>query len=139
MALILHHSLTKACMSDIIQLLNYLVPECLPRSKYLFSKLFSHSSDELSKHFYCPKCSTYIGLYQKIMRCASCDEDVDGDDCVVKKKYFLVSPLEKQLRNLLETTEVYQFIKRGKTAGLAAKNGIIGDINTGSLYRCPCI
>lgn len=37
-ALFVRHNLTKSCLSDLITLLTTLVPDCVPKSIYLFQK-----------------------------------------------------------------------------------------------------
>ncbi|XP_070404820.1 uncharacterized protein [Nothobranchius furzeri] len=51
------HNLTGTQLDDVLKLRNALFgKEVLPRSKYLFNKVFKNSSDMVEFHFYCKTC-----------------------------------------------------------------------------------
>lgn len=56
------HNTTGTQLDDLLKLINtQFGKEVLPRSKYLFNKVFQNNSDSVEFHFYCKTCKLYIG------------------------------------------------------------------------------
>ncbi|XP_052008853.1 uncharacterized protein LOC127661929 [Xyrauchen texanus] len=77
------HNITGTQLHDLLQLINTLFgKEVLPRSKYLFNKVFKNNSDIVEFHFYCKTCKVYIGTKEDIQekniaQCAICSASVE--------------------------------------------------------------
>ena len=59
-AFILKHRLTKRAMSDLTDLINTVLPNCLQPNIYNFNKILD-VDDTINTHVYCSKCNTYTG------------------------------------------------------------------------------
>ncbi|XP_051982838.1 uncharacterized protein LOC127643926 [Xyrauchen texanus] len=56
------HNITGTQLDDLLKLINTLFgKEVIPRSKYLFNKVFKNNSEIVEFHFYCKTCKVYIG------------------------------------------------------------------------------
>jgi len=98
------HSLTTAAIADLIALLNTICPGCLPGSVHLFNKLL-HSGNCVDTYAYCDACEVLLGKInreQKTAVCLQCEKDVVFHDMIKKGCFFIVFPLEKSLRTMLE-------------------------------------
>ncbi|XP_049926274.1 uncharacterized protein LOC126406126 [Epinephelus moara] len=61
------HNVTGTQLDDLLKLINTLFgKEVLPRSKYLFNKVFKNNSEIVDFHFYCKTCKIYIGTQEYI-------------------------------------------------------------------------
>lgn len=70
---VLQHHGSKEAMKSPLESLPYHLPEGsqLPATKYLFEKYFTRQEQPLTTHFYCPTCTSYIGV-----------GEIDKLDCV---------------------------------------------------------
>ncbi|XP_042076534.1 uncharacterized protein LOC102312169 [Haplochromis burtoni] len=113
LAFIVKHGLSKAAARDLLHLLNLVVPGCVPKSLRFLKK---HSTDYNGKteiHFYCPRCTNYLGV-DPGNECSVCQQSLSRKYLILKAYYFLVMPLEIQLRNLLaRSTQSLGSISRG--------------------------
>jgi len=83
-AFILKHRLTKRGVSDLIDLMNTMLPNCLPPNSYHFNKILD-VDDTIDTHVYCSKCNTYIGkLTDGVSQsaCPNCQDCVNFDESV---------------------------------------------------------
>ncbi|XP_047139860.2 uncharacterized protein LOC124815310 isoform X2 [Hydra vulgaris] len=135
MAFVLQHSLTKLALDDLLSLLHIFIPHLLlPKTRYLFDKIFSVCQGKLEQHFYCNKCSTctYLGTtISDFDVCPVCEVDVQSS---LNRDFFLVLPLEHQLREMLENSNLFDLIQyRFDRVKNNADN--IEDIYDGSSYK----
>ena len=131
------HALTKAAVSDLITLLNTLMPGCLPDNLYYFTK-FLHSPYDLDTFVYCNECETFLGKFDgellKHAICRSCEKDRVFDDMVRLGCFFIIYPLEKSLRHLLEVQGFGQLLIDNSTH-CQDDSLLMGDISDGVEYR----
>jgi len=84
----------------------------MPKSRYLFDKLFMARRNLIDVHYYCPLCFAYISD-SHTSSCARCLKTVDTDLC--KCGHFsLHLPLEHQLWDMFQNSNLaslltYQF------------------------------
>ncbi|XP_041829380.1 uncharacterized protein LOC121632190 isoform X2 [Melanotaenia boesemani] len=124
---ILKHGLSKAATEDLLDLLNFVVPGCVPKSLRFLKKHLTDYSNQAEIHFYCPKCANYLSV-EPGNECGVCQQRLSKKGLLEKAYYFLVLPLEIQLRNIL--THVHAKLGKHPT-----KNASVSDINTGSAYK----
>ncbi|XP_061567605.1 uncharacterized protein LOC133421839 isoform X2 [Cololabis saira] len=124
---ILKHGLTKAASKDLLDLLNILVPGCVPKSLRFLKKHMTEYKSKTETHFYCPKCANYLGV-EPGTECEVCQQSFSREGLLERAFYFLVMPLEIQLRSLLARvhTELGRHV---------ARDGCISDVGTGSESR----
>ncbi|XP_019213217.1 uncharacterized protein LOC109201885 isoform X1 [Oreochromis niloticus] len=127
LAFIVKHGLSKAATRDLLHLLNLVVPGCVPKSLRFLKK---HSTDYNRKteiHFYCPRCTNYLGV-DPGNECSVCQQSLNRKYLILKAYYFLVMPLEIQLRNLLARVHS----KLGKHF---TRDDSFSDVHTGNEYK----
>ncbi|XP_011476103.1 uncharacterized protein LOC105354509 isoform X2 [Oryzias latipes] len=127
---ILKHKLSNAAakdLLDLLDLLNLVVPGCLPKSLQFLKNHPSQHCAEAETHLYCPKCASYIGV-EPGNRCEVCQQRLSKRCLLEKAHYFMVMPLEIQLRNIL--TRVHS--KLGKHF---VRDGCLSDVVTGKEYK----
>jgi len=127
LAFILKHGLSKAAIKDLLELLNCVVPGCVPKSVWFLKKHFFDFKDKTELHFYCPRCSDYLGV-EPGNECGVCQQTFNKKALIEKAYYFLVMPLKVQLRNIL--AHVQSKLRKHFT-----RDGCVSDINTGTEYR----
>ena len=135
MTFVLRHNLTKLALDDLLSLLHVFIPHLLlPKTRYLFNKIFGFCQGKLEQHFYCNKCSTctYLGTtISDFDVCPVCEVDVQSS---LNRDFFLVLPLEHQLREMLENSNLFNLIQyRFDRVKNNADN--IEDIYDGSSYK----
>ncbi|XP_030592543.1 uncharacterized protein LOC115785191 [Archocentrus centrarchus] len=127
LAFIMRHGLSKAATKDLLQLLNFIVPGCVPKSLRFLKK---HSTDYNGKteiHFYCPRCTNYLGV-DPGHECGVCQQSLNRKGLILKAYYFLVMPLEIQLRNLLARVH-------SKLGNHFTRDASFSDVTTGNDYK----
>lgn len=134
-AFILRHCCTEAAVSDLLLLLNSLIPGCVPRTLYYFRKFLSKvDSDLIETHAYCNTCGSYLaivtadGVHET---CTECDELLDCNEMVKKGCYFLLFPLKKQLQTILELKSVSEQL----TVNSSSVQNSYCDIKFGNEYQ----
>jgi len=134
-AFILKHCLTQAATSDLIALLNALLPGCLPPNLYFFNKI-TDVNDTLQTCIYCNNCETFIGKYSAQIHectCPDCDTVFVANDLVKSGNFFLMYPLEQSLRDVLELNKMGQLLISSSSSAEYASD-VITDICDGSVY-----
>jgi hypothetical protein len=133
-AFILRHCCTEAAVSDLLLLLNSIIPGCVPHSRYYFRKFLSKiDSDVIETHAYCSSCGSYlavVGADGVMETCSECDMLIDCNAMVQKGCYFLLFPLKRQLQTLLQLSSVSEHL----TASSCVQNGYC-DIGLGTEYQ----
>lgn len=124
---ILKHGLSKAASKDLLDLLNVVVPGCVPTSLRFLKKHLTEYKNKSEVHLYCPKCANYLGVEPGV-ECEMCQQSFSKEGLLEKAYYFLVMPLEIQLRNVL----AHVHTKLGKHL---TKDASFSDINTGSEFK----
>ena len=112
-AFYVRHKITKTALSDLLQLLNFIVPGCIVPTLYFFAKIF-FDSNEVRFHFFCKSCNEYLGSKERTFVCDSCGNEITPQMCLKDKSFFLTSPLEQQLRFMLEETDLFEKAYEGK-------------------------
>ncbi|XP_017274798.1 uncharacterized protein LOC108237695 isoform X2 [Kryptolebias marmoratus] len=124
---ILKHDLSKAATKDLLDLLSLVVPGCIPSSLQLLKKHLTDCDNKPEIHFYCSKCANYLGV-EPGAECGVCQQGLSQKSLLEKAYYFLVMPLESQLRNILARVH-------SKLGEHLTKDASISDVNTGGEYK----
>ncbi|XP_027897748.1 uncharacterized protein LOC114159787 isoform X2 [Xiphophorus couchianus] len=127
LAFILKHDLSKAATKDLLALLNLMVPGCIPSSLQFIKKHLTDIDKKTEIHLYCPRCENYLGV-EPGTECGVCQQRLSKRSLLEKANYFLVLPLENQLRKVLKRLHS----KLGKHF---TKDDYISDVNTGGEYK----
>lgn len=133
------HKITGCQLHDLLQLINQLFgQEVVPRSKYLFNRVFKNSCEEVEFQLYCENCNSNIGTTQEINdrqmnECRSCGSTFEFGS-MNGGNFFINVPLAPQIQTLLESTEVsghlnYRFDRQ------KSHNEMLSDIYDGEKYR----
>ncbi|EEC12921.1 hypothetical protein IscW_ISCW009834 [Ixodes scapularis] len=111
----------------------------LPESKYLFRQFAGTSADEVSFHFYCPKCETHLrktagGLKERDIwfTCSPCAERYLSKDLMSTGSYFVGLPLETQLASVLADETVREQLAASLAARDAPRSTVKSDGSQGA-------
>lgn len=104
LAFILKHGLSKAATKDLLELLNFVVLGCVPKSVCFLEKHSLDYNDKTEIHFYCPSCINYFGV-EPGNECGVCQQSLNKKGLLEKAYYFIVMPLKVQLRNILANVQ----------------------------------
>ncbi|KAL7377185.1 hypothetical protein ABVT39_023428 [Epinephelus coioides] len=105
------HNITGTQLDDLLKLINTLFDkEVLPRSKYLFNKVFKNNSEIVDFQFYCKTCKIYIGTQEyikdkNIAQCAICSAPIEISS-LNSASFFINIPIAPQVQALLENPEI---------------------------------
>ncbi|XP_015249752.1 PREDICTED: uncharacterized protein LOC107097209 isoform X1 [Cyprinodon variegatus] len=124
---VLKHDLSKAATKDLLALLNLMVPGCIPSSLRFLKKHLTEIDKKTELHLYCPRCENYLGI-EPGTECGVCQQRLSKKSLLEKANYFLVMPLEIQLRKVL--TRIHSKLGKHFT-----RQNFVSDINTGGEYR----
>ncbi|XP_048111205.1 uncharacterized protein LOC125302185 isoform X1 [Alosa alosa] len=137
MSYIAKHNITGVQLTDLLSLINQLFGhEVLPRSKYLFNKVFNEQSKDISFQIYCQQCKHLIGTSHEITNrkhCVTCGTAFETDR-LNGGSFFLSLPLDSQIQAFLENSDVsshlnYRFIRT------KSNHNAISDIYDGVKYK----
>uniref|UniRef100_A0A3Q2P0U5 Uncharacterized LOC105917185 n=1 Tax=Fundulus heteroclitus TaxID=8078 RepID=A0A3Q2P0U5_FUNHE len=127
LAFLLKHDLSKAATKDLLALLKLLLPGCIPSSLRFLKKHVTDVDNKTELHLYCPRCENYLGI-DPGTECGVCQQRLSKKSLLEKANYFLVMPLETQLRKIL--TRVHSKLGKHVTRG-----DCLSDINSGGEYK----
>lgn len=121
-------------MEDLLSLLNVVVLNCVPTSKYFLERYFLKSKSSTETHIYCPDCNSYLGILNQEYFSCSCQEEnqtICAKECFDNGNYFLVSPLKDQLKHFMEQRNLFDMIQKGRRDAKTENHHTFGDIVTG--------
>lgn len=101
------HNITGTQLDDLLKFINTLFgKDVLPRSKYMFNKIFKNNSDMVEFHFYCKTCKMYIGTQEdirdkNIAQCVICNTAVETNSSN-SGSFFINIPIAPQIQTLLQ-------------------------------------
>ncbi|KAA0721519.1 hypothetical protein E1301_Tti021236 [Triplophysa tibetana] len=103
LALKCKHGLTDEALEDIFKVINVITGEhSVSTSKHHFYKNMSDYKDYiLIKHF-CSDCTLLMEEKDESVGCRICVKEVDAKKHMKSGNFFIVLPLEAQLRNIIE-------------------------------------
>ncbi|XP_064463540.1 uncharacterized protein LOC135374517 [Ornithodoros turicata] len=136
MSIVVSNGLTWKALGDLIGFVNMLFepePNVLPRSKYLFRKLWSRKTKEHAKFYeLCATCDSILGENnQPGKNCEVCGEErkANGDS-----PSLVMFSMQKQLRYVVEKNEdeLHTNITRNMTSG--SNPAIISDMTSSAGY-----
>lgn len=109
----------------------------LPRSKYLFNKVFHNNSDIVEFHFYCKTCKAYIGTQEdihnkNIAQCAICSSTIEIS-FLNSASFFINKPVAPQIQTLLETLQIQNSVSYRHQR--PQNDFVISDIYDGEMYK----
>jgi len=132
-AFTLKHCLTQGAVRDLVDLLNAVLPGCLPPNLYYCNKI-TDVGDTLQTHVCCPTFSEYIGKHDFVTKqceCHGCGNVVDVYDAV-KAGSLLTYSLENALRELFELHRAGKYL--AGQCDKASDTCTMSDICDGALY-----
>jgi hypothetical protein len=111
-AFTLRHCLSKGALSDLITLINTILPGSLPHNIYFWNKIQNPSvGSKIEGHLFCD-CGAYITKVvdkNAVLACEKCQNQYSCKNMLkIQNNVFSVFPLEEQLRLLLEKKHVYE-------------------------------
>ncbi|XP_077500036.1 uncharacterized protein LOC144110817 [Amblyomma americanum] len=118
MAFVVTHGLTWEALNDLLRLIDGLFGckgDALPRSKFVFRKLWSSRMERLVKRFfYCDTCGSVLVSVPGMSstRCPDCD--VSTELCVLKARghFFIILDMKEQMKCLLAKSKAALFERR---------------------------
>jgi len=127
LSLSISHKLTKACLSDILKLveLHCIEPNLCATSLYRFSKYFENIQSPVVFHYYCSACVNT--LESKTAVCEVCGKN-NG------VQYFLEIPIIEQLKSLFKRPGFTQPLDHVKNRTKKVPDNI-EDVYDGELYK----
>ncbi|XP_075527630.1 uncharacterized protein LOC142559843 [Dermacentor variabilis] len=108
----LRHGSSKEATESLLQLLSAHLPAGVsyPTSKYTFFLHFCGAGKQYVKHFYCSRCSAYIGelVQAENVTCSQCSLAHIGETLMKSSSFFLVMDLKSQIRDILESKSLQE-------------------------------
>lgn len=114
LAYVIRHHISGIGLRDLLDLLNLIVPGCVPKSKYYFDKFFNGNEDEIEYHFYCPDCQSMLDVNYT---CCNCNLTFEKFCLQNDGNYFLTLPLCHQLKDLFENHDLDKYITKPFNTG----------------------
>lgn len=103
-------------MTDLLNLLNTLVPASLPKSKYYIEKQLHSQVKTIEYDFYCQKCQCLFGPAPQLDSCPDCDTAFVKEDSLKEGSFTLCMPLGFQIRRLFEDHNICDNLKTDRTS-----------------------
>ncbi|XP_050034498.1 uncharacterized protein [Dermacentor andersoni] len=107
MAYAIAHGLTWTALGDLSKLINFLFgASVLPRSEYMFRKLWSNEAEEVLRYYYvCETCSAVMTPQGKMAQCQICEHTERLQALKEQGSFFIILDFHKQLSFLIEKTK----------------------------------
>ncbi|KAG0444716.1 hypothetical protein HPB47_013465 [Ixodes persulcatus] len=114
---VIEEGLPWASVERLLKLQNKLLGKDVPpESKYLFRKFANASSEDITFHFYCPTCESFLekttGNLQARQRisptCSVCKKQYVGRDLMSSGSFFVGLPVETQLASVLSDEAIQE-------------------------------
>lgn len=139
MALVVSLNMPWTGLESLLQLINMLfgVKDVLPRSKYLFRKLWKPKTDHVAAHhFYCEECGNLLEQPQPdgTVMCATCNKSFELAKVKSKGCFFTIFSFEEQVRHLINLTKgpLYSNLQKLQNE---PDNDTITDATAGALHK----
>ncbi|XP_077541965.1 uncharacterized protein LOC144154323 [Haemaphysalis longicornis] len=135
MSFAIAHGLTWSALGDLAKLVNSIAGmEVLPRSEYMFRKLWSAQKEDVVRYWYrCEQCGDVLKVENGDGLCEVCDRKVSVASARNKSNFFITLNVRKQLSTLVQNT------KDSLAEGLALRSEQCGDevtdIVSGAAFR----
>lgn len=104
--LVFRHNLTKECTNDILQFLQYILPEDttgVPRSNYLLQKSLNVDFEKATKYYYCSNCEGPLASDEQHPFCVDCNQHCSVQALNKNDKFFFLLDMREVLKFTLET------------------------------------
>ncbi len=98
----LRHHLTGAALGDLLDLMNLLIHNLVPASRYLFKKFFGDPALSSVSHFYCDACQNYIGKNPSDEPCSHCGTSFNTTTNAKTGNFLISVSLKDLLKDTLE-------------------------------------
>ncbi|XP_077553258.1 uncharacterized protein LOC144168044 [Haemaphysalis longicornis] len=143
MAFVITYNLTWVALGDLLRLVDALFGfkgNVIPRSKYLFRKLWASKTASIGKSFfYCQICATLLDPVPGTsrMKCDSCLVDEDSATLKARGNYFVIFDLKEHVKHLIARAKDFLFenllrLKQDTEQGFCA---LVKDITSGFVLR----
>ena len=129
-AFVLRHNLSKAAVSDLLDMLRLLgVTRDIPASKYMLLKSILEDIDgQKCIHFYCAKCVSYVDGCESM--CGACEHRFSKEDAMKDGNFFMYIPIHDQLKGLLESGCIGENL-----VNCDRETGVLSDTVDGNMYH----
>ncbi|XP_028981372.2 uncharacterized protein LOC114840948 isoform X2 [Esox lucius] len=132
LALKLKHGLTDEALEDMLQVINAITSKhSVSATKHHFYKNMTDYRDYIIIKHFCSDCMVLMETKDEKVGCRICGKQVDAKEHVKSGNFFIVLPLEAQLRNIIEQHKFLQLTVNNKDD----VNGHLGDVCDGVLYK----
>ncbi|KAH7974577.1 hypothetical protein HPB49_017064 [Dermacentor silvarum] len=107
MAFVVAHGLTWSAVDDLLKLVDALFghrPSGLPRSKYLFRKLWAPKCEQIAqRHYYCELCMSLLEMSEnkRSLHCTICQLSYDVSEVKKKGCFFAIMDIKEQLQHII--------------------------------------
>ncbi|XP_056605042.1 uncharacterized protein LOC130421266 [Triplophysa dalaica] len=133
LALKCKHGLTDEALEDIFKVINVITGEhSVSTSKHHFYKNMSDYKDYIVIKHFCSDCTLLMEEKDESVGCRICGKEVDAKKHMTSGNFFIVLPLEAQLRNIIEQHKLPQMTVNKKDSVNAH---LINDVYDGLLYK----
>lgn len=130
MSYVQKHHVTDVQLEDFLNIMNLMLPDVFPTSKYLFYKKFHYR--EFTRHYFCNDCHCYFGTTANGESC-SCATQNTIDSAKQGGWYFTYQSLKSQLRLLLSSPEIQNALAKEREKDACSPN--ISDAVNGEIYN----
>lgn len=133
LALKLKHGLTDEALEDTLKVVNVISQRhAVSSTKHHFYKTFDDLKRNIQFHYICEGCTISVNIEGEKVVCPNCQYSCRIADHMKQGHFFIVFPLESQLRNMMEQEELFSQLTRPNSA---AHSSPLTDITDGELYK----
>ncbi|XP_063971106.1 uncharacterized protein LOC129260048 [Lytechinus pictus] len=130
--------LSATALRNLLELLNTIIGSCIFKpTKSILQQLFCNNAIQLSFHFYCLICSSYVRSFASVsdenVACPNCDQQCIVSD-LSQGNFFVTANLSSQIKQLFERKDIspHLFYRDRRTK---QTEGNIEDIFDGTMYK----
>ena len=112
LAFYIRHGLTKCALQDLLSLVNCIIPNCVPPSKYFIERYLLNSNVQKTRHLYCPVCMAMVNVTAQV--CSICHATLNASEALKNGHFFWSCSLQEQLKTFLEHENLMKFVSLSK-------------------------
>lgn len=135
MSFAIAHGLTWSALGDLTTLVNKIAgTEDLPRSKYMFRKLWSTKKSDLVKYWYfCETCDGVLKVERSAGHCNACETTQSPATLHSRQSFFVTFNLHRQLCTLIEKTKTS--FAEGPLGRRRQRRDTVSDITNAACFK----
>lgn len=133
LALKLKHGLTEEALDEILKVVNVISQRhAVPSTKHHFYKSFNDLKRNIQFHYICEGCTISVNIEGEKVVCPNGQYSCSVADHMKQGHFFIVFPVESQLKNMMEQEELFSQMTRPNSG---AHSSPLTDITDGELYK----